>query len=240
MMKKILRRVNAFATFEWQLNYRYLRQEFLQKHNQWREQYSSWSTKATRHKVVATYWRRKVPLHFLFLFGCALLINFFIHSSHVPNTQEISVIVLTAAFAFFTIYHTHYRPYFRADFLPKLETVIAEYEEEQLQQLELCRRQQLPVFSLVLLFYAFDKANQLNFLQSNDRVAKALNKLYGVDERGLKTNLSFLLSKPDSLSQKKLTTKRKEFEEAYNFLDDIQFTEGKKWLQALEQKLLSE
>lgn len=239
-MKKILKRINAFAAFGWQLNYDNLRQEFIQSHNRWQEQYPAWNTKATRHKVVSTYWRKKVPLHFLFLFGSALLVNFFIHPSHVLDTQEISMIALTAAFAFFTVYHTHYRPLFKADFLPKLETVIAEYEEEQLQRLELCRRQQLPVFSLVLLFYVFDKTNQLNFLQSNDRVAKALNKLYGVDERGLKTNLSFLLTRTESLSQKKLTTKRKEFEEAYNFLDDIQFTEGKKWLQALEQKLLSE
>lgn len=116
-------------------------------------------------------------------------------------------------------------------------------QKERLESLQKeiikCRKAQLHTFSLVLIFYSFDKSTGINSLQCNDRIAALLTKLFGKDPGGIKDCLQMIFGKKQELTPRLRTEIQNRFNEAYSVFDDLDFKEGIKILQGLEQKIVS-
>ncbi len=63
-------------------------------------------------------------------------------------------------------------------------------------------------------------------------------KLYGVDQGSLKKNLELIFTRKKNLTERKITEIQNRFQEAYNFFEEIQFKEGMRILDELEQKFM--
>jgi len=144
-----------------------------------------------------------------------------------------------AIIAFCIMLFVQYAPYFNTEFLPKLETVVEEYEGRQYEDLEKCRQAQYSNLALILIFYVWNKVGNVNALNSSDQLARLLMKMYGVDNGSLKKNLELIISKPKDLSLRKLKEIEKGFEEAFSFFEILHFEQGVITLKALEARLKS-
>jgi len=235
-MKDLMEKVVSFITFEFASNQNCLTQQFSatqffnQKNN------PGWSTNSTRQKIIARYWYDLVLSHFIVIFGLPSLL-FLLATANQQRSLSIVFIVGLVTYPIMCLFH--YRPHFYFNFLPRLETIKDIYDRKQVGQLEKCKRAQLSNPALVLIYYVFDKASGVNSLQCNDQYAATLMKLYGVDQGSLKKNLELIFGKKKNLSERKYPEIRNRFQEAYSFFENIQFKEGRRILNELEQKFSS-
>jgi hypothetical protein len=137
-MKQILTRLQSFATFDLPVGNAYIQQAFVTTHENYRKDYPGWSTSATRKKVIANYWIKHVLPHFGAFYLAAVLIALPFSTNSIQFAFPgfflagiISVPVLT-----FWLYGQ----FFYIDFLPKLDTIIENYEGKQLQHLKKCQQ----------------------------------------------------------------------------------------------------
>jgi len=233
VMKELMQKVVSFITFEFALDRNCLSQQFAATHTAYQKNFPEWSTTATRQKVIFRYWFELVLSHFALLFGLPALL--LLASNHF-DTRYLSIVFVAGILTYAVMLLFHYWPNFYSDFLPKLETIKEAYERKQHEQLEKCKRAQLSNPALVLIYYVFDKVGGINSLQCNDYYAQLLTKLFGVDQGSLKKNLELIIGKKQNLSERKLTEIRNQFEEAKTFFEEIQFKEGLRILNDLEQK----
>lgn len=114
-----------------------------------------------------------------------------------------AALFLTGLLSFALLTIIHYWPFFYSDFLPKLDTIIAEHEQqiEVEEKTTKCKRTQFLAPALIVIYYAISKISHLPLLSCNDHSAELLNKLYGVSKDKLKENL-FRLYQLSSLSPK--------------------------------------
>lgn len=168
------------------------------------------------------------------MFGFPVLLVLLTSSHFEPFYFPVLFVVGIFSFAVLLLFH--YWPNFYGNFLPRLETIKESYERKQLEQLEKCKRSRLSNPALVLIYYVFDKVSGMNSLQCNDQYAALLRKLFGVDQGSLKKNLELIYGKKKNFPPRKYTEIRNRFQEAYNFFEEIQFTEGLRILNQLEQK----
>ena len=232
-MKDLMQEVVSFITFDFASDEGCLSKQFAATHASMQKNLPFWSTTSTRQKIVSRYWFELVLSHFVFLFGLAVaLMQILFRASGLalPALFVAAIITFTVLFLF------NYWPNFYSDFLPKLETIKETYERKQLEQLEKCKRAQLSNPALVLIYYVLDKVIGLNSLQCNDHYAALLMKLYGVDQGSLKKNLELIFGNKKNLSERKRTEIQNRFQEAQDFLEEIQFKDGLKILHDLEQK----
>lgn len=238
-MKDLMSRVIAFITFDYPLDANYISTQFGTTHSYYKKEMASWSTKATKQKVVAAYWIKYVLLHFAVLFGLPALLMFLLPAHF--NILFLAVVFAAGLITFPVMLLFLYWPGFHSNFLPYLETVKESFENNHLEQIEKCRQVQLPNFSLALFFYAITKTNSLKFVQCNDQSANLLMKLYGVDAGSLKKNLELILvaSKRKNMTERKITELRNRFSETLQFMEELQFTAGIEELKKLEQQFFS-
>ncbi|MBD0349530.1 MAG: hypothetical protein M3342_10220 [Bacteroidota bacterium] len=238
-MKKILRSVILLLTFELPLAYEQIEELFINVQQNGQQRYSNWSVQATFRKVIFQYWYHYVLLHFAMLFGlsCLVSISFNLFSGH-PALPLLGYLVY-ALITFVILHLSQYKPFYHAEFLPKLETIAATFEGKQLAQLEKCKQAQYSNLTLVLLFYVWNKTGDLGALSSSDHLAKLLTKVYGVDNGSLKKNLELILNRHTPLSARKLKEVEKGFEEAYSFFESLHYGKGIQLLKALELKIKS-
>lgn len=237
-MRKRLRGLVPFITFDLPLQYENIEQLFVKVQHREQQRYSDWSAAATLKKVAYHYWYQYVLIHFSSLFGLACLINLPVTALRT-NTILLSPIVYTACgvILFAILLFTHYTPFYYSDFLPKLQTIAATYEGRQLAQLEKCKQAQYSNLALVLIFYVWDKTDNLNAGLSIDQLSKILMKLYGVDGGSIRKNIELIFNKRSQLSPRKQKEVEKGFEEAYSFFDEVGHKKGTSLLKDLEMKL---
>jgi hypothetical protein len=237
-IKNIWKRLNAFLKFDLPVNYDSIRELFLKIHTSYRVDYPEWSTRATRRKAISVYWYKYVLRHFLTLLLLGLIIYFAINSFHIPHAGELVAVGIMAIIAFGILLFAQYAPYFSTEFLPKLETVVDEYEGRQFEDLEKCRQAQYSNLALILIFYVWNKVGNVNALNSSDQLSRLLMKVYGVDNGSLKKNLELIISRPKDLSTRKLKEIQKGFEEAFSYFETLQFEKGVSALRELEITLI--
>ncbi len=237
-MNDLMKKGMSFATFDTPVQAVHISTQFKNVHTKLQEGTTGWSTNATQQILISLYWYRYVMRHFLLLFGMPAFVHFFMHGINHPGYYFLSV-VATGLLTFVVLYAFHYRPSFLSTFLPRLVTVKEVYDNQQTGLVEKCRKAQLSNFALTLVFYAIDKTTNLNSLRCDDSSAKLLAKLYGVDTGSLKKNLALIFSKGKNFSVRKSTEMQNQFEEAVNFLEDINFTKAVQSLESLKQKLLA-
>jgi hypothetical protein len=62
--------------------------------------------------------------------------------------------------------------------------------------------------------------------------------LFGKDPGGIKDNLKLILGKKEELPARKRTEIRNQFNDAYVFFEELQFSEGIQTLRTMESKFL--
>jgi len=120
-------------------------------------------------------------------------------------------------------------------------TLQKERMERQQEVIKKCRQAQLSNLALTLVYYVFVKAEN-GLVQSDDRTANLLLRLYGVDRGSLRANLELIAgsgSKRKNLGERKTTEIRNRFEEAREFLEEMGWSpKGASLLRDLEIKIL--
>lgn len=238
-MKDLVKKVKSFITFDFPLQTAYISTQFTNTHIKLQIEIPGWSTTATRQKLISNYWFIYVAGHFAIMFGLPALIVFLLNGSFEKSSFYLLGVLTAGLLSYPILYLFHYGPYFSSIFLPRLETVKETYERKQVEQLEKCRQAQLSNFALSLIFYVFNKTSGINTLQCNDQSAVLLMKLYGIDKGSIKKNLELILGKKHHLKPRKCTEMHKQFDEAYTFFEELNFTEGIRLLRELEAKFQS-
>lgn len=239
-MKDLVRKMKSFLTFDFPLQMASIALQFADTHQKSARHVQGWCAASTRFKLISDYWFSSVLSHFAVVFSISALITLSAVPKDLNAASNIPGIMMAGIISYTVLYFFHYRPVYSSVFLPRLEAVKESFEQKQLQQTEKCRQAQLSNFALTLIFYVFDKIYHLDVLQCDDKSAKLMAKLYGVDEGSLKKNLALIVGKSKSLSPRKATEMRNQFEEAFSFLQDINCKEGITLLQKTESRLLDE
>ena len=236
-MKDSVKKLRSFITFEYPLQIANISGQFSTLQLKQQTEMPGWSATATRQKLISDYWFIYVAGHFAMMFGLSTLVTIGTHGSF--ENQYLLSIIIAGLLCYPVLYFFHYRPYFSAVFLPRLETIKELYERRELEQTEKCRREQLPNQTLILIHFVIDRASGMNALQANEKFAGWLMKLYGVDPRSLKNNMDLLLGssiKRKDLTGRKRTEIENRFKEAYQFFEELDFPKGIEILKALETK----
>ncbi|MFY0255309.1 hypothetical protein ACDQ55_15285 [Chitinophaga sp. 30R24] len=230
-----LKRWKSFFTFDLPVNYQYLYSRFRQTHERQRYVYVGWPTIATRRQLINDYWNNAL-LHYLFLVALSTIVV--VLYSGFSSSMYFITHVMLEVIIYLPLYFMVYRPIFTSEFLPKLETVIAEYEGRERAWLEKCKQDQPTNRALVLLFYVLDKTSKIGYLTPSDKCANQLHKIFGVSPKGIKNELDLIFKKGKraKLEPRHLVEVAKSFEEAYTILEEMQFAEGVQQLKQLEQQ----
>ena len=234
-MNDLVKKVKSFILFDFPLQVDMISNQFATTHNSYQKQFAHWNFTATRKKLISNFWLRLVLYHYFLILGLATLII-------VPLTQNwnsfLLSIFLGGPVSLFALLLFHYCPVYYSDFLPKLDTVIAEQESLRMVQEEVkkCKRSQFSIPTLTIIFYVFSKASNTPLLPSNDKSAELLNGLYGADKDKLKQNLSRLY-KVSKLSPKERTEMQKGIDTSRSFFEALSLVPARIILDQLELKI---
>jgi hypothetical protein len=234
-MKDFVKMIRSFILFDSPLQVDVISAQFATTHDNYQKQFVHWNFTATRKKLISNFWLRLVLYHYFIILGLAAVII-------LPLTPNWNVFLLSVFLggtaSLFTLILFHYGPTYYSDFLPKLDTVIAEQESKRLVQEEVkkCKRSQFSIPTLTIIFYVFTKVSNTPMLPSNDKSAELLNCLYGADKDKLKQNLSRLY-KVSKLSPKERAEMQKGIDSARPFFEALSLTTAGRILDQLEVKI---
>lgn len=234
-MKDYVRMIKSLILFELPLEVSVISHQFATIHGSYQQRFPFWSFTATRKKLIYNFWVRYVFYHFLIVVGIAVLMI----APTIKDSYSFFVSIFASSlFSLFSIILFHYWPAYYGDFLPKLDTIIAEQEAIKTQEGELkkCKRSQFSIPTLSIIFYVFCKTTAIPTLPGNDKSAELLNGLYGADKDKLKQNLSRLY-KITSLSSKERAEMQKGIESAREFFKAIDLPAAGNILNQLELKM---
>lgn len=227
--------LKSFIFFESPLKTGLINQFFTDTHDRFQREYPHWSFEATRKKVIYRFWSGQVAHHFLAIFILAALLTIpFIYSRHLLLLS----FSIGGFLSFMVILSRIYWPVYFSDFLPILDTIIAEKQKIQAADLELrkCKRSQFSIPSLTIIYYVFCKTSGVPLLPANDQSAILLNQLFGADRDKLKQNLSRLYQ-ISRLSPKERAEMEKGIDNAREFFDSINSSQASQILDQLDLKL---
>jgi hypothetical protein len=234
-MNEILCRVKSFIIFDSPLRNDYIRELFAKTHANHQKDSPNWSLEATRKKVISEFWFRQVLIHFSVILTIGILVDMPFGENWHPLLPPIFFVGIIS---FISITAFNYWPVYYSDFLPQLDTIIA--EEQKLKEAEYeikkCKRTQFSIPSLVIIYYVFVEAGKMSLLSINDRSAELLNNIYGADKDKLKQNMSRLY-KPSELSHKERAEFQKGIENARAFFEALNSHAACQILNQLELKL---
>ena len=234
-MKGIVKMIRSFILFDLPLQVDVISAQFAATHHSYQKQFAHWNFNATRKKLISNFWFRFVLYHYFIVLGLAAVIILPL----TPNWSGFMIsVVLGGIASLFTLILFHYGPVYYSDFLPKLDTVMAEQESLRLvkEQAKKCKRSQFSIPTLTIIFYVFSKTSNTPLLPSNDRSAELLNCLYGVDKDKLKQNLSRLY-KVSKLSPKERAEMLKGIDTSRSFFDALSLPQAVIILDQLEVKI---
>lgn len=235
MKKELWNRAKAFVFFESPVEMDLINGVFNLTHDHFQKEYPHWSYSATRKKLIFQFWSRQVFFHYGIILTLAILsTTFFGTTSHI----FILSLFFAAILSFLIIGAQIYWPAYFSDFLPKLDTVMAEKEKIRAaeQEMNKCKRSQFSTPTLTIIYYVNCKILDVPHLPANDSSAELLNQLYGVDKDKIKQNLS-RLCKISRLSVKEKAEMRKGIDQAREFFDRIDSPKAQVFLDQLAFKL---
>ncbi len=178
-MKDLIQKVTSFIIFDLPVQNEFISSRFLCIHNNFQKQFPHWSLAATRRKVIADFWFSHVLLHFAAIISCGVLsVLLFGNNPPIAIKPLVAAVFLGGCISFVIIVAFSYWPVYYSDFLPKLDTIVAQYEKEikVAAEIKKCKKAQLSNPALVLIYYVFDKVTGMNSLQCNDHYARNAHK----------------------------------------------------------------
>jgi hypothetical protein len=115
----------------------------------------------TRKKVIAEFWFRKVLIHFSVILTIGILVDMPFGENWHPLLPPIFFVGIIA---FISITAFNYWPLYYSDFLPQLDTIIAEKQKlkEAEDEIKKCKRTQFSIPSLVIIYYVFVEAGKMS------------------------------------------------------------------------------
>ncbi len=234
-MKDGVKMIKSFILFDLPLQVNVISNQFATIHNNYQKIFPHWNFSATRKKIISNFWLRIVLHHYFIILGlaAAMILPF------IQNWNGFLPSVFCGGIgSLFTLVLFHYGPLYYSDFLPKLDTIIAEQEVLKLQKEETrkCKRSQYSIPALTIIFYVFSKASKTPLVPSNDKSAELLNGLYGADKDKLKQNLSRLY-KCSKLSPKERAEMLKGIDSARAFFEALSLAAASEILNQLEIKI---
>ncbi|MBS1669103.1 MAG: hypothetical protein JST58_17130, partial [Bacteroidetes bacterium] len=148
-MKFSLPLLTDFITFNSSLSDDTIHEHFVIAHKSHSSKHTLWSLAATRKKIIASFWCRQVPLHFVALIGTAMLFSFpFSHN----RPLYFFCLMVAAMLSFVILFFIIYLPSYYSIFLPVLDNIINEQvktlaTEEETKK---CRRTQFSGPTLIV------------------------------------------------------------------------------------------
>jgi hypothetical protein len=236
-MKELLRKVGSLIMFETPLKNNAIRESFDKMHVSYQGKYPYWSFSATRRKVIAEFWFKQVFSHFSIILAIGVLVALIQFGG---NWHPLLMpLFLAGIISFIGITAFSYWPMYFADFLPQLDTIIAEEQKtkEAEEEIKKCKRTQFSIPSLVIIYYVNTQVGNMSLLPVNDRSAELLNNIYGADKDKLKQNLSRLYKPSCQLSPKERAEFQKGIENARTAFEALNSQAALKILDQLELKL---
>jgi hypothetical protein len=227
--------VKAFVFFESPVQMDLIDGVFNTTHNYYLKEFPNWTHAATRKKLIFEFWSRKVFVHFGILLASAVIGVFLFTTNRHVFIQSLFV---AAVISFMVITVKIYWPAYFSDFLPKLDTIIAEKQKIWIAELEKnkCKRSQYSSPTLIIIYYVYCKVSGIQLLPANDISAELLNQLYGVDKDKIKQNLA-RLCRLAKLSAREKAEMLKGVDKARVFFEKLNYAEAAKFLDQLELKL---
>ncbi|MGJ7032282.1 hypothetical protein [Niabella hirudinis] len=232
-MKKLL---SIFA-FDRPVSYDHISKSFCKTHEQRLNIRKAWPVRATRQMLMTDYWGN-ATIHFVLLFGISMFFTSFFSGQNAA--VYLSTSILAGIIVGLPLFLLLYLPIFNREFIPRLETVIATYENEERAWMAKCKQDQPGNRTLLLLFYVLDKAGKVNYLSPNDKCATLLSQIFGVAPKSMRMDLDMVFKKEkrEELKSRGHFEVGRNFNEAFKILETMQFAEGIKLLKELEQKFL--
>src|SRR5450432_2975228 len=127
-------RVKAFVFFDSPVQMDLIDGFFNTTHNYYLKEFPNWTYAATRKKLIFEFWSRKVFVHFGIMLTAAIIgVYLFTTSRHI----FLQSLFVAAVISFGVIAGKIYWPAYFSDFLPKLDTIIAEKQKLRIAELEL-------------------------------------------------------------------------------------------------------
>jgi hypothetical protein len=124
-----LRQAKSLITFDLPVDTVHLNALFGNTHREHLSRFSSWSLKGTRKMIIARYWFNYVTIHFAILYGSAAL--FTLAFSGQFNQYYLPAFSIAGTLSFFVLFMFQYWPVFYSNLLPKLDSLMDEYESQQ-------------------------------------------------------------------------------------------------------------
>lgn len=124
-----LTQVKSFLTFDLPLDSRYIDIQFTTTHHQLTTAHPGWCLPATRQKLTARYWFRYVLIHFACLYSLAVAVTLPFNTQ--LNQFYLAAVLTAGIISFIILTITNYGPMFFSDFVPKLQTITADFETRQ-------------------------------------------------------------------------------------------------------------
>ena len=137
----MIKNLRTFLTFDAPLEMKHIRTHFAATHSQYQQIMPEWGHISTRQKLIANYWFTTVPAHFAAMISLPLILLSIVTSHFKAGYLAIALIVVL--FYFIIMLFISYWPSFVSNFLPKLEVIVSNYQQEQQQQVIRQLKQQL-------------------------------------------------------------------------------------------------
>lgn len=230
-----MKRLKSFFTFDLPFNAGYNRLSLHTIHKQQTLTFPSWDIESTRRKIIADYWYRHVLYHFLSLLTLALLIvlpfNFYF------SLLYLSILLMFGCIGFSVVFFCVYLPQLALEFLPQLETELAHYKSTRpVIRQEKCAKTQSKIPALTVIHYVLLQTAGVTTIACDQRSARLINTLTGVDTDSIKENLRRIYY-PGTLSPKERAEILKGITAARSFFEKSGHRPALKLLDQLEMKL---
>lgn len=125
--------MQSFITFDLPVNTQHIGSLFTNTHYNHLTSIPNWSSRATRRKLIAKYWFEFVLIHFAALIGISVIVAIpFINSIDISFLPSLWMV---ATISFFVLLVINYGPSYYSNFLPKLESLVDDYEKQQANKL---------------------------------------------------------------------------------------------------------
>lgn len=124
-----LMRMKSLVLFELPFDYNEVCLQFTTQHQRQLLRFPTWSFAGTKKQIISRYWFNDVILNYFILFGLALLSTIIFTGRIDFNLLPASL--LAGFIGFIVIFITNYWPSYYIDFLPKLDTLIEQFQRKE-------------------------------------------------------------------------------------------------------------
>jgi hypothetical protein len=196
-----------------------------------------WSIKATKRKIVGSFWLQSIESYLILLSWAALFFACF--SSQLSGLNAWSVILFYGLILYLPVAITLYLPYFYFDFLPRLESEIDHLTNQHSQGIQKCKKEQYSVLTLMLIQHVYQQLAQIKTQGIAEPYMKLMVNQYGISQKSIDASLRIIILKQwDRSKERKRTEITDAFNDAKSYFSSLELFAGTDILEQLQLKIL--